>query len=110
MMIHNRITITIKTDKVSDWAREEFCEYLKELSTLKDFVWCAGTIESVDVMQIEPELIQLDFTFSGYIYDWMDSHEDDLIESIQRKYGTTHTEIYMGIEPIRFIVTDIKIV
>jgi hypothetical protein len=111
LSICKRVELTIKTNgaKLSDWAHDEFCSYLTEKARARDFVWCADSSESFNLTNPEPNIFKLDFIFSGQIYEWMDSAEDDILSSIELKYGSAYTEIYMGIEPINFIVTEINI-
>ena len=109
IMVNKHVTMTIKTDDISDWAQEEFCEYLTEKKTLKGFIWFLYSVDSLSVLALEQNVFKLDFTFTGYVYDWMDDPESDIIINITEDYGKEYNQIYMGIEPIKFIVSEITV-
>jgi hypothetical protein len=108
-MISKHIALTITTNEVSDWAQEEFCQYLTENATIHEFVWCASEVDSLTVQYIEPNTYKLEFNFKGYVYDWIDDPESHIIDHITNTYLNIPTEIYMGIEPIIYTVISVTL-
>ncbi len=103
-----RFTLQIRVGNVlSNFAQEEFTEYLQDHETLREFVTFADEFGDVSVGTVSPLSWVVSFSCKGELPVWIDDPVMYAISFMKNKFSYAATEVYMGLEPVSFVLVDV---
>jgi hypothetical protein len=105
---HLRFTLQIRIGNVvSEVCQEEFSGYLQELETLRDFVSFADEFYDISVGSVTPFMWSVSFSCKGELPVWIDDPVTYAIAYMKNKFGYAATTVYMGLDPVSFVLEDV---
>jgi hypothetical protein len=104
-----RFTLQIRVGYVlSNFAQEEFSAYLQDHETLREFVTFADEFSDVSVGTDLPSLWTVSFSCRGELPIWIDDPVMYATSFMKNKFSYAATEVYMGLEPVSFVLADVS--
>jgi len=106
--VHLRFTLQIRIVNIlSSDAEEEFSAYLHEPEALQMFVTFADEFSDVSIGIVDKFLWTVSFSCKGELPVWIDDPVSYATSIMKHKFSYSAAEIYMDVDPIRFVLVDV---